>query len=93
MAHPKTTKDNLPAVLHIYQDVRLPFAQQKAERSRLNSLMYEFNHPDFKVNSKSPRDEMEALGKAVGETFGWLAKGGCDDDWMDAEERLNKLAA
>ncbi|KAF7430636.1 hypothetical protein PC9H_006345 [Pleurotus ostreatus] len=93
LAHPKTTKDNLPVVLQIYQDIRLPFAQQKAERSRLNGLMYEFNHPDFQVNSKSSRDEMESLGKAVGETFGWLAKGGCDDDWMEAEERLNKLAA
>ncbi|KAL4256654.1 FAD/NAD(P)-binding domain superfamily protein [Pleurotus pulmonarius] len=93
LAHPKTTKDNLPAVLQIYQDIRLPFAQKKAERSRLNGLMYEFNHPDFRVNSKSSRVEMEALGKAVGETFGWLAKGGCDDDWMEAEERLNKLVA
>ncbi|KAF4593195.1 hypothetical protein EYR38_008907 [Pleurotus pulmonarius] len=93
LAHPKTTKDNLPTVLQIYQDIRLPFAQQKAERSRLNGLMYEFNHPEFQVNSRSSRDEMEALGKAVGETFSWLAEGGCDDDWVEAEERLNKLAA
>ncbi|KAG5222610.1 Salicylate hydroxylase [Salix suchowensis] len=93
LAHPKTTEDNLPIVPQIYQDIRLQFAQQKAERSRLNGLIYKFNHPDFQVNSKSSRGEMEALGKAVGETFGWLAKGGCDDDWMEAEERLNKLAA
>ncbi|KAL4262743.1 FAD/NAD(P)-binding domain superfamily protein [Pleurotus pulmonarius] len=92
LAHPKATKENLPNILKIYQGIRLPFAQKTAERSRLNGLIYEFNHPDFPVNSKSSKEEMHTLGEAVGATFGWLAKGGCDEDWKNAEEQLNLLA-
>ncbi|KAG5335738.1 hypothetical protein C0989_000526, partial [Termitomyces sp. Mn162] len=81
LAHNKTSRANLSKVLEIYQEVRLPLAKTAAERSRSNGLLYDFIHPDFPLSSTATVEDLMPIGQAVGETFAWLGKGGCDDDW------------
>lgn len=92
LAHPRATLENLPEVLKIYQKIRLPLAAKAAERSRTNGLIYEFSHPDLPVGPKVSAADLKPLGAAIGTSFEWLAKGGCDDDWKVAEERLLALS-
>jgi salicylate hydroxylase len=77
-------------VLRIYQDIRLPRGNMAAALSRDNGLMYEFNHPDFLLGQDPPKVELEKLGNAIGQSFEWLAEGGCDEVWNKAEEQLQK---
>ncbi|KAG6887644.1 hypothetical protein C0995_013800 [Termitomyces sp. Mi166 len=85
LAHSKTTRANLPKALEIYQEVRLPLAKTAAERSWSNGLLYDFIHPDFRVPPNATAVDLMPIGRAVGEAFAWLGKGGCDDDWKKAE--------
>ncbi|KAG7095911.1 hypothetical protein E1B28_006596 [Marasmius oreades] len=91
LAHEKTTVHNLKEVLEIYQAIRLPLAQKAAERSWNNGLLYDFIHPDHSVKADATPEELKSLGLAVGEAFAWLGKGGCDEDWTEAESRLLQL--
>lgn len=79
-------------MLRIYQEIRLPLAQRAAERSRLSGLMYEFNHPDHPIESASSKEEFKKLGNIIRASFGWLAEGGCDEDWIRAEAKLKEIA-
>jgi len=85
LANPNASLDWVEEILHIYQEIRLPFASKAAERSRTNGLIYDFNHPDFPVAENASVADLKALGEAVGASFAWLAKGGCDDDLKKAE--------
>lgn len=51
-------------------------------------LLYDFIHPDFNVSSDADAADLKPIGEAVGKTFSWLGKGGCDDDWKDAERLM-----
>ncbi|KAJ7770085.1 hypothetical protein B0H16DRAFT_1307283, partial [Mycena metata] len=89
LAHPSVVKKNIPAVLELYQKLRLGPTQDAAEKARINGSMYEFNHSEFLFNDIGhpegpPRKELEALGNAVGASFGWLAKGHTAEDWTAA---------
>ncbi|KAH8109900.1 FAD/NAD-binding domain-containing protein [Phellopilus nigrolimitatus] len=44
LAHPRTTRETMPAVLRAYDAVRVPVAREVVRTSRLNGMMYEFNH-------------------------------------------------
>ncbi|KXN82925.1 Salicylate hydroxylase, partial [Leucoagaricus sp. SymC.cos] len=91
LAHEKTTKANLAKVLEIYQQIRLSFAQAAAERSWSSGLLYDFIHPDFKVSPDATEDDLKPIGQAVGAAFAWLGKGGCDEDWVRAENLVANL--
>ncbi|KAJ7613355.1 hypothetical protein DFH06DRAFT_1109238 [Mycena polygramma] len=98
LAHPLTKKETIPAVLKLYEELRLAPTQEIVEKSRINGMMYEFNHPDFLFNDPShpespSREELEALGSAVGQSFTWLADGQVDADWAQAEAKLKAVAA
>jgi salicylate hydroxylase len=90
------TKEKIPRILKLYEDLRLSRTQDAAEKSRINGLMYEFNHPNFLFNDPShpdgpSREDLEALGKAVGLSFAWVADGHVDEDWEKAEARLKAV--
>jgi salicylate hydroxylase len=85
LGHPQASIDNIEEILLIYQQIRLPLAQKAAERSRSNGLVYEFSHPDFPLPDNPSLSELKVLGDVIGDSFKWLAKGGCDDDWKEAE--------
>jgi hypothetical protein len=61
-------------------------------------MMYEFNHPAFLFNDPSShpegpsRAELEALGSRVRSSFAWLAEGGLEDDWAEAEVQLKVIS-
>ncbi|KAJ7644892.1 hypothetical protein FB45DRAFT_898914 [Roridomyces roridus] len=98
LAHPLTSKSNVSAVLDLYDSLRRPPTEEVTEKSRINGLMYEFNHPDFLFNDLAThpdgptRAELEALGKAVGKSFEWLAEGDVQADWVAAEAKLMLIA-
>ncbi|KAJ7174835.1 hypothetical protein C8R46DRAFT_1252937 [Mycena filopes] len=91
LAHPAAVKATIPAILKLHEELRLPQAQAAAEKSRLNGMMYEFNHPEFMFEHAPSREELAALGDAVGRSFAWLAEGRVEDDWAEAEARLTRL--
>ncbi|KAG6843532.1 hypothetical protein H0H87_003444 [Tephrocybe sp. NHM501043] len=88
LAHDKTNLSNLSKVLQIYQDIRLPQAQAASRRAWSNGLMYDFKHPDFSISSAATAEELKRLGQAVSDSFEWLGKGGCDEDWKRAEASI-----
>lgn len=88
LTHNDTNLSNVAHALAVYQHLRLPVAQQAAERSRQNGHMYEFNDPEFCFDDKPSMEQLEALGEAVGVSFRWLGYGGCDEDWAKAERLL-----
>ncbi|KAH0583474.1 hypothetical protein H2248_009102 [Termitomyces sp. 'cryptogamus'] len=55
----------------------------------LPGLLYDFIHPDFPLSSTATVEDLMPIGQAVGETFAWLGKGGCDDDWKSAEALIS----
>ncbi|KAJ7166258.1 hypothetical protein C8R46DRAFT_1276176, partial [Mycena filopes] len=91
LAHPAAVKATIPAILKLHEELRLPQAQAAAEKSRLNGMMYEFNHPEFMFEHAPSREELASLGDAVGRSFAWLAEGRVEDDWVEAEARLTRL--
>lgn len=46
LAHSLTTRETLPDVLKVYEEIRLPFANDILLRSAMNGRIYEFNAPD-----------------------------------------------
>ncbi|KAF8991669.1 hypothetical protein BDQ17DRAFT_1313282 [Cyathus striatus] len=74
-------------ILRVYEKVRLPFAQQAAEKSRVNGIMYEFLHANSPKDPKTP-EELTSTGETIGKSFQWLAEGSCDEDLQQAEALL-----
>ncbi|TFK33081.1 hypothetical protein BDQ12DRAFT_658445 [Crucibulum laeve] len=92
LSHVRTTNTTLPEILKIYEKIRLPQAQIAWQKSRTNGLIYEFMHPDFQhIQPGAQEEELKELGEAINESFGWLAEGGCYEDWSRAEELVLTL--
>jgi len=96
LAHPSADKSKIPSILKLHESLRRSRTQSAAEKSRENGMMYEFNHPSFLFNDPShpdgpSREELEALGNAVGESFAWLAEGDVEEDWAEAEAQLKAI--
>ncbi|KAJ6620964.1 FAD/NAD-P-binding domain-containing protein [Mycena sp. CBHHK59/15] len=97
LAHPLVVKPKIPATLKLHEKLRLSRTQDAGEKSRINGMMYEFNHPNFLFNDPThpdgpSREELEALGNAVGLSFAWLADGNVEEDWAEAEAQLKAIA-
>lgn len=93
LSHPLADKAKLPAILKLHEHLRLARTQSAAEKSRLNGMMYQWNHPSFLFNDPShpdapSRSELAALGNAIGESFAWLAEGHVEEDWAEAEAQM-----
>ncbi|KAF7350687.1 FAD NAD-binding domain-containing protein [Mycena sanguinolenta] len=96
LSHPVTRKEHITGVLKLFEDLRLAPTQDAAEKSRMTGMMYEFSHPDFLFDdsvhpNKPSREELKALGNALGLSFGWLAEGNVEEDWAKAEARLKNI--
>lgn len=91
LAHEHTTIENIPKVLRIYRDLRLPRVKLASEKSRLNGLMYEFDGIEQSNFNSSCREDVENLGKAIGKGFEWVAEGSCTEVWEKARNQLNQL--
>ncbi|KAF7333435.1 FAD NAD-binding domain-containing protein [Mycena venus] len=94
LSHTLTRKDNISSILKLYEALRLSPTQEAAKKSRNNGLLYQFNHPDFPFSDPNhpQRDELEAIGNAIGRSFGWLADGDAEADWVEAEAKLKEIA-
>ena len=46
LSHPLTTKETLPEALKIYEEVRLPFANEVVRKSSASGRLSEFNEPE-----------------------------------------------
>lgn len=98
LSHPLTHRANIPDVLRIYEEIRLPFANDVVRNSRLTGLMYEFTAPGYyDGNDRTPAREKEGLqklGKAIEKNWEWqgMPGDGPDEDWTRAESRLRELA-
>ncbi|KAA8894294.1 hypothetical protein FN846DRAFT_913060 [Sphaerosporella brunnea] len=83
LAHPVAQKENLEAVLRVYDDIRRPFAQSVAERSLKNGFIYGFLLPGYKEKTE------EEIGIELGQSCEWLMEdGGCEAEWERAEKML-----
>ncbi|KAI9061056.1 FAD/NAD-P-binding domain-containing protein [Trametes sanguinea] len=80
LATRSTTRALIPAVLHVYEHVRLPFTRDVARRAREVGLIYEFNAPGHysaedgegvPEMDTEKRAELEALGKAIRDMWEW----------------------
>ncbi|KAJ6477006.1 FAD/NAD-binding domain-containing protein [Mycena sanguinolenta] len=96
LSHSLAKKKNITAILKLFESLRLVPTQDAAEKSRINGMMYEFNHPDFLFNDpvhpdEPSREELKSLGNTVGLSFGWLADGNVEADWAEAEARLKNI--
>ncbi|KAI0709994.1 hypothetical protein C8Q76DRAFT_798764 [Earliella scabrosa] len=72
LADPRVSLTEVPAVLKIYERVRLPFANDVARRARDVGLMYEFNAPGYydgesaTPTERSDKDTVEKGGNVEG---------------------------
>ena len=58
----------------------------------MQGLLYDCIHPDHQVGADATSEELKNLGLALQEELAWLGKGGCDEDWNEAEARLLQLS-
>ncbi|OCH86432.1 FAD/NAD(P)-binding domain-containing protein [Obba rivulosa] len=95
LAHPCATLELVPNILHIYQSIRLPFANEVVRLAREAGLMYEFNAPGHYDGREVPdeRARLEELGKAISQQWGWQTKQAFVDHWSRAEVALEELIA
>ncbi|KAF9238917.1 hypothetical protein BU15DRAFT_62188 [Melanogaster broomeanus] len=106
LAHRLTTLASVPDVLHIYQDVRLPFGSSVASNSFATGLMFMFMAPGYYDGTRKKedlddrgvsafeKDGMDKLRQAIVKQWDWMEIGGPLEEWKEAEERLrDKLGA
>ncbi|RDX42130.1 FAD/NAD-P-binding domain-containing protein [Lentinus brumalis] len=95
LASPHVSLAHIPAVLRIYERVRLPFANDVSRRSREVGLMYEFNAPGYYDGSPTTeeheRAQLDTLGEAIGEMWQWQWTESVDSLWALAEKELETL--
>ena len=49
LSHPLTTKETLPEALKIYEEIRLPFANEIVRKSAESGRLCEYNEPESSV--------------------------------------------
>ena len=95
LASPRVTLAHIPAVLRIYERVRLPFANDILRRGREVGLMYEFNasgyYDDSSTTQEHEREELDALGDAIRKMWEWQWTESVDTLWTQAERDLEML--
>ena len=104
LADPRVSLAEVPAVLKLYERVRLPFANDVARRARDVGLMYEFNAPGYYDGPESAtatersdkdterdREELDRLGDAIHKMWEWQWTENADAQWVQAEMALNDL--
>jgi len=101
LAHPLSTLSNVPDILRIYQDIRLPLGSSVASQSFSTGCMYMYLAPghydgtrkeedlDDRGVSAFEKDGMDKLQHAILEQWEWVETlDGALEDWKVAEGRL-----
>lgn len=74
LGHPCTTLDTIPRALQVYNAVRRPYANQVAERSRVNGHYFtmQYNGVDFdRISGDEQWDQLQGLGDAITRNWEW----------------------
>jgi salicylate hydroxylase len=91
LGHSSTTLDTIPRTLHVFNAVRRPYANQIAERSRLNGLYFtlRYNGIDFdRLSGDEQVNQLQGLGNALTKNWEWT--------WtttLDVREAIRMLEA
>jgi len=84
LSSPKYTNATLGHVLNVYDQIRRPRAQNVAELSRTNGLLYEFNAPGYEYiqsqDSNVSPDKLDQLGREAREHWEWAWSTSADGD-------------
>jgi salicylate hydroxylase len=104
LAHKSTTRETLPIALKVYEEIRLPHANDVSRRSDLSSALSSFGDPRFSAladkNPDGSAQEADAgklweMGHALVDNWRWAWTTSVDDDEKQAitllEERLAKV--
>lgn len=100
LAHPRTTLATLPTALKVYEEVRLPFANDVMRRSALSTEIGCFNDPRFASLADDSSQEADAgklwdMGHALIDNWKWAWTTSIDADEARAikllEERIASL--
>ena len=102
IAHPLTTLSRIPEALHIYEQIRLPFARSVASLSLSTGWLYQFEAPgyydgtrreddlDERGISAYERNGMEAIKQEVLKQWNSMnVSSGVLQAWEDAESKLH----
>ncbi|KAF9468726.1 hypothetical protein BDZ94DRAFT_1209062 [Collybia nuda] len=84
LTHPTRTRDNVPILMEIYNEMRVKPAQRAVDKSRRTGEMYDL------IQLKGEGMDLKKLGEAIGTEFSWLGLGGVEEDWMRAEGMLKE---
>jgi len=74
LGHSRTTPDTIPNTLQVYNAVRQPYANQVAERSRLNGQYFTFRYNGVNFDQLSIDElwnQLQELGNAVTRNWEW----------------------
>jgi len=91
LGHSSTTIDTLPRALQVFNSIRRPYANQIAERSRLNGHYFTLQYPgvDFdQISGDEQLEKLQELGNAMTRNWEWT--------WtttMDLKEAVRMLEA
>ncbi|EMD38820.1 hypothetical protein CERSUDRAFT_151487 [Gelatoporia subvermispora B] len=93
LAHPLTMRARIPAVLNLYESVRLRAAAEIVRRSRLTGLMYEFSAPGSYdgADRENEREHLNKLGEDLYGVWTWQWEGEPDAEWEGAEAKLKEM--
>ncbi|KAA1470047.1 FAD/NAD-P-binding domain-containing protein [Dentipellis sp. KUC8613] len=91
LSHPSTTLSNVPAVMQIYEDLRLAPANQTVALSRELGLMYELNGPVYNGEEPVDEDVLRRWKEEIYKRWEVYWQGRPEDDWKIAEGRLQHV--
>ena len=85
LTHELTHAGNIADALKIYEQVRLPFANNAVQRTRDVGRFYSFSAcADGSVPAHCTPEELNRVRKSIEDAWGWQSE--CDWVWADAEE-------
>ncbi|KII84074.1 hypothetical protein PLICRDRAFT_46407 [Plicaturopsis crispa FD-325 SS-3] len=96
LGNPLTSIDAIPEALTIYDTIRRPFAQDIAERSFSNGLLFSFDRDNYESefpDEESKRNKLKELRSSVTEQWKWAWSTTLDGAVAEANERLQKAHA
>ncbi|KAI0749593.1 FAD/NAD-P-binding domain-containing protein [Daedaleopsis nitida] len=102
LADPRISRSHIPAILRVYENVRLSYAKKVARRSWEVWRMYEFNAPGYYDGSRptgpdapaldeKTKQELLRLGDAIHGLWEWQWTETVDEQWAEAERGLRSV--
>ncbi|TFY64904.1 hypothetical protein EVG20_g5781 [Dentipellis fragilis] len=91
LSHSSTTLNNVPAVMRIYENLRLVPANKTVAISRELGLMYELNGPEYNGEEPVGDDVLQRWREAIYKRWEAYWQGHPEDDWKIAEDKLQQV--